>query len=237
MTGRNTGMLRRVPPRRIDRAGYRSELRVALVVVVVAGVSGKLSPSFWTSTWTDGWHEPRVCVGGAGMGLCPRRPQWPSHGDADSDFTGGSVCAVQTASGTANAAVAESSASTSTRRDPGRPGDRWIRSASVLGRYASPRLMALAGVAVAHRRLGPSSSAMTSTVERALPSSAVQAAAGADPRPRPGCPCSATRQGAVALRRGGTRWSCELRPDQMANASSWNAAATRRFVGSSAASS
>jgi hypothetical protein len=34
-----------------------------------------------------------------------------------------------------------------------------------------------------------------------------------------------------------TRWSCELRPDQMTNPSSWNAAATRRFVGSSAASS
>jgi adenine-specific DNA-methyltransferase len=44
-------------------------------------------------------------------------------------------------------------------------------------------------------------------------------------------------QGAVALRRGGTRWSWDLRPDQMANASSWNAAATRRFVRSSAASS
>jgi hypothetical protein len=44
-------------------------------------------------------------------------------------------------------------------------------------------------------------------------------------------------RGTVALRRGGTRWSWDLRPDQMANASSWNAAATRRFVGSSAASS
>jgi transposase-like protein len=44
-------------------------------------------------------------------------------------------------------------------------------------------------------------------------------------------------KGAVALWRGGTRGSCGLRPDQMANASSWNAAATRRFIGSSAASS
>jgi hypothetical protein len=35
-------------------------------------------------------------------------------------------------------------------------------------------LVALVGVAVAHRRLGPSSWATTSTVERALPSSAVQ---------------------------------------------------------------
>ena len=34
--------------------------------------------------------------------------------------------------------------------------------------------MILAGVAVAHRRLGPSSSATTSTADRALPSSAVQ---------------------------------------------------------------
>jgi hypothetical protein len=35
-------------------------------------------------------------------------------------------------------------------------------------------LVARTGVAVAQRRLGPSSSATTSTVERALPSSAVQ---------------------------------------------------------------
>jgi hypothetical protein len=34
--------------------------------------------------------------------------------------------------------------------------------------------VARTGVAVAHRRLGPSSSATTSTVDRALPSSAVQ---------------------------------------------------------------
>jgi hypothetical protein len=53
----------------------------------------------------------------------------------------------------------------------------------------------------------------------------------------PPCQVRRTCRGAVALRRGGTRWSCDLRLDQMANASSWNAAATRRFVGSSAASS
>jgi hypothetical protein len=35
-------------------------------------------------------------------------------------------------------------------------------------------LLALTGVAVAHRRLDPSSSVSTSTVDRALPSSAVQ---------------------------------------------------------------
>ncbi len=40
--------------------------------------------------------------------------------------------------------------------------------------YVPPLLVILAGVAVAHRRLGPNSSAATSTVERALPSSAVQ---------------------------------------------------------------
>jgi hypothetical protein len=47
----------------------------------------------------------------------------------------------------------------------------------------------------------------------------------------------AAADGAVAYGEVGHRWSCDLRPDQMANASSWNAAATRRFVGSSAASS
>ena len=40
--------------------------------------------------------------------------------------------------------------------------------------YWSWLLVALVVVAVAHRRLGPSSSATTSTVDRALPSSAVQ---------------------------------------------------------------
>jgi hypothetical protein len=42
-------------------------------------------------------------------------------------------------------------------------------------RYSLALLVARTGVAVAHRRLGPSSSAATSTVERALPSSAVPA--------------------------------------------------------------
>jgi hypothetical protein len=41
--------------------------------------------------------------------------------------------------------------------------------------YRSVLRVVLVVVAVAHRRLGPSSSAMTSTVERALPSSAVHA--------------------------------------------------------------
>jgi hypothetical protein len=48
------------------------------------------------------------------------------------------------------------------RRIAGRPG------------YWSWLLVALVVVAVAHRRLGPSSSASTSTMDRALPSSAVQ---------------------------------------------------------------
>jgi hypothetical protein len=55
-------------------------------------------------------------------------------------------------------------------RLPGRPG-YWLWLRVIL-------------VAVAHRRLGPSSSATTSTTERALPpSSAVRSAAGTGPRP------------------------------------------------------
>jgi 3,4-dihydroxy-2-butanone 4-phosphate synthase len=42
-------------------------------------------------------------------------------------------------------------------------------------RYSLVLLVTRSGRAVAHRRLGPSSSATTSTTERALPSSAVQA--------------------------------------------------------------
>src|SRR5215218_2790050 len=41
-------------------------------------------------------------------------------------------------------------------------------------RYSPALVVARVGRAVVHRRLGPSSSAMTSTVDRALPSSAVQ---------------------------------------------------------------
>jgi hypothetical protein len=44
----------------------------------------------------------------------------------------------------------------------------------VSDRYSLALLLALTGVAVAHRRLGPSSSATTSTADWALPSSAVQ---------------------------------------------------------------
>ena len=51
--------------------------------------------------------------------LMPRRPPWPSPGDADSDFTAGSSYAEQTASGIANVGTAGSSASTSTRKVPG----------------------------------------------------------------------------------------------------------------------
>jgi hypothetical protein len=48
-TERNAGMLRRVPHRHMGRAGYRSELRVALVVLAVA--QRRLGPSSlaWTS--------------------------------------------------------------------------------------------------------------------------------------------------------------------------------------------
>ena len=51
-------------------------------------------------------------------GSWPRRPRWPSPGDADSDFTAGSFCGAQTASGIANAGAVGSSASTSTKKVP-----------------------------------------------------------------------------------------------------------------------
>src|SRR5215218_10133125 len=56
--------------------------------------------------------------------------------------------------------------------------------------YWSWLLVALAVVAVAHRRLGPSLSTTTSTVDRALPSSAVQARCWSRPTTtdrHPGC--------------------------------------------------
>jgi hypothetical protein len=67
-----------------------------------------------------------------------------------------------------------------TKRDHGRNG-KLAHRCFPLRRIASRPgywlefLVALAVVAVAQRRLGPSSSASTSTVDRALPSSAVQA--------------------------------------------------------------
>jgi len=52
---------------------------------------------------------------------------------------------------------------------------RWDRHRAALTvGAASSDYWLLVVVAVAHRRLGPSSSASTSTVDRALPSSAVQ---------------------------------------------------------------
>src|SRR5215211_465107 len=94
-------------------------------------------------------------------------------GDAESDFTVGSACAAQRVSGTANAGAAERNGSIGTRKVP-----RPLRSADPASdhtsRYSPPLLVTLTGVAVAHRRLAPSSSATTSTVDRALPSSAVQ---------------------------------------------------------------
>jgi hypothetical protein len=51
--------------------------------------------------------------------------------------------------------------------------------------------LARSGRAVAQRRLGPSSSAMTSTTERALPSSAVQFRCWSRPTTTTGLPCSA----------------------------------------------
>jgi hypothetical protein len=59
------------------------------------------------------------------------------------------------------------------------------------GRYSLALLVARTGVAVAHRRLGPSSSATTSTVDRALPSSAVQVRCWSRPTTTTGLPYSA----------------------------------------------
>ena len=72
-----------------------------------------------------------------------------------------------------DAGAAERNGSIGTRKVP-----RPLRSADPASdhtsRYSPPLLVTLTGVAVAHRRLAPSSSATTSTVDRALPSSAVQ---------------------------------------------------------------
>jgi hypothetical protein len=59
-------------------------------------------------------------------------------------------------------------------REHARPASRPAASLVELAGYYSELRVDLVVVAVAHRRDGPSSSATTSTVERAVPSSAVQ---------------------------------------------------------------
>jgi hypothetical protein len=75
---------------------------------------------------------------------------------------------------------AELAAEMPARRSPGR------------GRagYCSPLPVVLVAAAVAQRRLGPSSSATTSTVDRALPSSAVQVRCWSRPTTTTRLPCS-----------------------------------------------
>jgi hypothetical protein len=89
----------------LEEHGYWLWLRVALVVV--AACSGRSSP--------DSELRPGLLAGmslGSGWesryGLCPRRPRWPSPGDADSDSTAGSASATPKAAGTANASAAGS---------------------------------------------------------------------------------------------------------------------------------
>jgi hypothetical protein len=75
-------------------------------------------------------------------------------------------------------------------------GRRWIDTARARDMFLTPGYSAQVP-RFAHTRLGGasplSSSATTSTVERALPSSAVQVRCWSLPGPRPGCPWSATR--------------------------------------------
>jgi hypothetical protein len=61
-------------------------------------------------------------------------------------------------------------------------------------------LVVLVVVAVAQRRLGPSSSAMTSTTDRGAAVLSRPARCGSDPEPRPGCPSTATRRHARPAR-------------------------------------
>jgi excisionase family DNA binding protein len=84
-------------------------------------------------------------------------------------------------------------------------------------RYSLVLLEARAGVAVAHRRLGPSSSATTSTSDRALPSSAVQVRCWSRPTTTTRLPldsevaaCSAWSRHTTTVKNDG---SCSRRPD------------------------
>jgi hypothetical protein len=65
--------------------------------------------------------------------------------------------------------------------------------------YRSQLRVALVAVVVAHRRLGPSSPATTSTVERTLPSSAVQACCWSRPTTTTRLPFARTRDELDAL--------------------------------------
>ena len=83
-------------------------------------------------------------------------------------------------------------------------------------RTSQADLAALLGVAVAHRRLGPSSSATTSTTERALPSSAVQLRCWSRPTTTTRLPlasdwaaCSAWSRQTITVKNDG---SCSRRP-------------------------
>jgi hypothetical protein len=97
---------------------------------------------------------------------------------------------------------------------------RYLRPARrISGRagYRSWLLVALVVVAVAHRRLGPSSSATTSTVDRALPSAAVQLRCWSRPTTttrlplaRDSAACSAWSRQTITVKNDG---SCSLRPD------------------------
>jgi hypothetical protein len=71
-------------------------------------------------------------------------------------------------------------------------------------RPAQLGLVARLGVAVAHRRLGPSSSARTSTTDRALPSAPGAVGVGGShregrPRPVPGCEVAAASAFCLAM--------------------------------------
>jgi hypothetical protein len=90
-----------------------------------------------------------------------------------------------------------------------RTGSNWLVA------YAARRLVVV--VAVAQRRLGPSSSATTSTAERALPSSAVQLRCWSRPRTTTRLPlasdsaaCSAWSRHTITVKNDA---SCSLRPD------------------------